>query len=413
METSLWHALAGMFALALAWLLSEGRGRIRWRIVAGGLGLQLLLAAMLLGIPLLRDAVFALNGALAALDRATTAGTSFIFGYLGGGPAPFAEAHPQFSFVLAFRALPLILVVSALSALLYYWRILPLVVRAFAFVLERTLGLGGAVGLSAAANVFVGMVEAPLVVRPWLARLTRSELFMVMACGMATIAGTVMALYGVMVGRVVPDAIGHLLIASIVATPAALVVAALMVPGETTGERALLEQRDHSAMEAVTRGTIEGVELLIHIVAMLLVMVALVALANILLGLLPSVEGAPLTLQRILGWIFAPLAWTTGVSWAEAQTAGQLLGTKTVINEFVAYVDLANLPPEALSPRSRLLMTYALCGFANLGSLGILIGGLATMVPERRAEIVELGMKSILAGTLATCLTAASVGLFV
>jgi len=409
------HALAGIALLVvLGWALSEDRRAVRWRLVASGLVLTGALAALLLAVPWLRDAVFSLNAALGALERATQAGTAFVFGYLAGGPPPFAESNPAASFVLAFRALPLVLVVSALSALLFHWRILPLVVGAFARVLERTMGLSGAVGVSSAANVFVGMVEAPLVVKPYLARLTRSELFMVMVCGMATVAGTVMALYASVLAPVVPDALGHILIASIVATPAALVVAALMVPGEMSREAGgAIPRQDASAMDAVTRGTVEGVQLLIQVIAMLIVLVALVHLANAILGLMPPVDGAPLTLQRMLGWAFAPLAWMAGVPWAEAQAGGALLGTKTILNEFIAYLDLAKLPAEAMSSRSRLLMTYALCGFANFGSLGILIGGMGAMVPERRGEIVGLGMKSIVAGTIATCLTAAVVGLFV
>ncbi|MBK8322911.1 MAG: nucleoside:proton symporter [Betaproteobacteria bacterium] len=409
------HALAGIALLvALGWSISENRQAIRWRLVASGLALTVGLAAVLLAVPWLREAVFSLNAALAALERATQAGTAFVFGYLAGGPAPFAETNPAASFVLAFRALPLVLVVSALSALLFHWRILPWMVQAFSRVLEKTMGLSGAVGVSSAVNVFVGMVEAPLVVKPYLARLTRAELFMVMVCGMATVAGTVMALYGAVLLPVVPDALGHILIASIVATPAALVVAALMVPGEMSREASVdIPRQDASAMDAVTRGTVEGVQLLIQVIAMLIVLVALVHLANAALGLLPSFAGAPFTLQRVLGWAFAPLAWMAGVPWAEAQAGGALLGTKTILNEFIAYLDLAKLPAEAMSPRSRLLMTYALCGFANFGSLGILIGGMGAMVPERRGEIVALGMKSIVAGTLATCLTAAVVGLFV
>jgi len=329
----------------------------------------------------------------------------FVFGPL---------ADPKQPFVLAFRALPLILVVSALSALLFYWRILPVVVKAFSWVLEKTMGIGGAVGLSAAANVVTGMVEAPLIVKPYLARLSRSELFMTMVCGMATIAGTVMALYGAILGPVVPDAIGHILIASIVATPAAIVVAALMVPGPMThGEAVDIARQDSSAMDAITRGTVEGVQLILQIVAMLIVLIALVYLVNALLGLVPEVAGAPLTLQRMLGWLFSPIAWMCGVPWAEAQAAGALLGTKTALNEFIAYVEMSKVPSGVLSPRSKLLMTYALCGFANFGSVGILIGGMGAMVPERRGEIVELGLKSIAAGTIATCLTAAIVGLFV
>jgi CNT family concentrative nucleoside transporter len=407
------HAAAGLCVLlAISWAASEDRAGVRWRLVAAGLVLQVALAALLLLVAPLREALFSLNGALQALERATQAGTTFVFGYLAGGPTPFEQSDPAASFVLAFRALPLVLVVSALSALLFHWRVLPAVVRAFGWLLEKTMGVGGATGLAAAANVFVGMVEAPLVVKPYLARLTRAELFMTMACGMATIAGTVMALYAALLAPVVPDAIGHILIASIVATPAAITVAALMVPGETTrGEAVAIPRQDAGAMEAVTRGTIEGVQLLLYIAAMLIVFVALVHLANSLLALVPLAE--PLTLQAILGALFAPLAWAAGVPWEEARTAGSLLGTKTVLNEFVAYVEMARLPEGALSPRSELLMTYALCGFANFGSLGILIGGMGAMVPERRGEIVALGLKSILAGTIATCMTAAVAGLFV
>lgn len=409
------HALAGITLLvALAWALSEDRRGVRWRVVAAGLALTVVLAGLLLSVPWLKGAIFSLNAGLVALERSTQAGATFVFGFLAGGPAPYAETNPPAAFVLAFRALPLVLVVSALSALLFHWRILPSVVRAFAWVLNKSMGLGGAVGVSAAVNVFVGMVEAPLVVKPYLAKLSRSELFMVMACGMATIAGTVLALYGVILAPVVPDAIGHIIIASFVATPAAIVVSALMVPGAMSDEAAIaIPRQDASAMDAITRGTGEGAQLLIQIVAMLVVLIALVHLVNAALSLAPAFGGEPLTLQRILGWLFAPLAWAAGVPWEEARAGGALLGTKTILNEFVAYVDLAKLPPEAMGPRSRLLMTYAMCGFANLGSLGILIGGMGAMVPERRGEIVSLGMKSIVAGTLATCLTAAVVGLFV
>ena len=406
------HAAFGLTALvALAWTMSERRGEVRWRLVAAGLALQLVLAALMLLVPVLRDAVFALNSVLAAVERATQAGTAFVFGFLGGAPPPFTESNPGATYVLAFRALPIVLVTSALAALLFHWGILPALVRAFGWVLEKWLGVGGAAGLSAAANVFLGMVEAPLVVSPYLAALSRAELFMVMVCGMATLAGTVMALYAAILGPVVPDAIGHILIANIVATPAAITVAALMVPGPVSaGAETEIPRQDASAMEAVTRGTMEGVQLLLYITAMLVVIPALVYLADAMLSLAPFAE--PLTLKRIFGWIFAPLAWLVGVPWAESHAAGALLGTKTVLTEFVAYLEMAKLPAETLSPRSELLMTYALCGFANFGSLGILIGGMGVMVPERRGEIVELGMKSILAGTLATCMSAATAGLF-
>jgi len=398
--------------LGLAWVLSEDRRAVPGRLVVSGLVLAFALAAAFLKIPALGQGLARLNGLLDALQSATTAGTSFVFGYLGGAPLPFAPTGSGSSFVLALQALPLVLVVSALSALLFHWQVLPMVVRAFAWLLHRTMGLGGAVGVSAAANVFVGMVEAPLVVRPYLARLSRGELFIVMNCGMATIAGTVLVLYASMLQPVLPDALGHLLVASIVATPVAIVVAALMVPPVRTDDAQVrFEREDASAVAAIIRGTFDGLGLLLNIVAMLVVVVALVALANHLLGLLPDVGGASLTLERLFGWLFAPLAWLIGIPWSEATLAGSLLGKKTVLNEFVAYLELAGTPREALSDRSRLLLTYALCGFANFGSLGIMVGGLAGLLPvERRAELAELGLKSVWAGLLATCATAAIVG---
>ena len=412
-----WQSVFGVVALtALAWLLSEKRRVRPWRTIAAGLGLQFALALVLLFVPPLKAMFLILNRAVAALQEATMAGTAFVFGYLGGGRLPFVETEPGSSFVLAFQALPLVLVMSALSALLFYWRVLPLVVRGFAWALERTLGIGGAVGVSAAANVFVGMVEAPLLVRPYLKALSRGELFMVMTAGMATIAGTVMALYAAFLARVIPDAIGHLLIASLISAPAAVMVAQLMVPHEgapTPGGLAESGTDARTAMDAITRGTVDGVGLLINIVAMLVVLVALVSLLNQALALVPAVGSAPVTLERMLGLAMAPVAWAMGVPWAEAQAAGHLLGVKTVLNELIAYLQLSRLPEGTLSERSALIVTYALCGFANFGSLGIMIGGLGGMVPERRAEIVGLGLKSIVSGTIATCLTGAVIGVLV
>src|SRR6266480_2912567 len=404
------HSLVGFFLLhAVAWALSEDRRTVAWRPVIAGMLLTFGLGLLLLKAPYAKDVFLALNG---ALEKATRDGTAFVFGFLGGGPLPFAETYAGASFVLAFRALPLVLVVSALSALLFYWRVLPWVVRGFSFLLEKTMGVGGAIGLSSAANVFVGMVEAPLVVKPYIRNMSRSELFILMSCGMATVAGTVMALYASILSKVIPDALGHILIASIISTPAAIAISVLMVPGKASATEAKLESRAAaSSMDAVTRGTVDGAQLLVNIVAMLLVLVSLVSLANQVLALLPGVAGAPVTLQRLLGVALAPLVWIMGIPWAEATTAGALMGTKTVLNELLAYVDLAKLPEGALSPRSRLMMTYALCGFANFGSLGIMIGGLATMAPERRDEIVSLGAKTIVSGTLATCVAGSVVGM--
>src|SRR6266446_2516169 len=391
------HALAGIAGLiALAWLLSENRRAVPWRAIVVGLGLQVLLGVVLLRFSPVKTAFLKINDALLVLERATQAGTSLVFGYLGGGPAPFAVSDAASNFVL---------LISALSALLFYWGVLPAVVRGISWLLERSMRVGGVVGLSTAANVFVGMVEAPLLVRPYLGRVSRGELFAIMVGGMASIAGTVLFLYGSILRPTLPDAVAHLLIASILSAPAALVVAFVMVPpqGAATGARLELKSEASGSIDAVTRGTLEGAQLLLNIVAMLVVFVALVSLVNFVL--------APYTLQGILGWALAPLAWLAGISWHDAPAAGALLGTKTMINELVAYVDLAK--STALSERNRLLLTSALCGFANFGSLGIMIGGLGTMCPERRGEVVALGIKSIIAGTLATCLTAATVALLV
>jgi len=410
------QGLLGVAALiALAWALSEDRRQPPVRLVAAGLALQVVLALILLKLPGVKDAVFELNSVVSALDAATRAGTGFVFGYLGGGTPPFAVTQAGATFILAFQALPLILVMSALSALLFHWRVLPVVVNAFSWALARTLGIGGALGVGAAANVFVGMVEAPLLVRPYVARMSRGELFALMVTGMATLAGTVLVLYSVILGPVVPGALGHILSASLINVPGALLIAGLMVPpgGDATEGGFAPEREAKSSMEAIVTGTTRGVQLLLNVTALLIVLVALVALANMILGLLPDLAGAPLTLERVLGWVFAPLAWLIGIPWAEAGTAGALFGKKVVLNEFLAYIDLAKLGPDALSGRARLIMVYALCGFANLGSLGIMLGGLGTLAPERRGEIVALGLKSVLAGLMATALTGAIVGLMI
>jgi concentrative nucleoside transporter, CNT family len=304
---------------------------------------------------------------------------------------------------------------SVLTTLLFHWRILPPVVRGFSWLLERTLKVGGAVGLSTAANIFLGMVEAPLFIRPYLATLTRSELFIVMTGGMAGIAGTVLVIYATLLGAIVPDAAAHFVIASVMGAPAAILISLIMVPERearpSTGTVPEVAKVAASTMDAIVRGTAAGLELLLNICAMLIVLVALVHLANAIIGVLPAVSGAPITLQRLLGIAMAPVCWLMGIPWSEAATAGSLMGIKTILNEFIAYVELSKLPAEALAPRSRLIMLYAMCGFANFGSLGIMIAGLATMAPERRDDVLSLGVKSIVSGTLATCLMGAIVGI--
>jgi CNT family concentrative nucleoside transporter len=410
------QGLAGLTVfIILAWLMGENRKQVSLKVIAVGIGTQVITGLILLKVPVFRQFFLMLNDGVMALEAATTAGTAFVFGYLGGAQLPFAETYPGAAFVLAFNALPLVLVISALSALLFHWRVLPLVVKGFSWCLQKTMGLGGAEGLGVSANVFVGMVESPLFVRPYLEKMTRSELFTLMTAGMATIAGTVMVLYATVLREAIPGVMGHILTASIISVPAAVTIAKIMVPetGSPTGGRLAVVNQDTGSMDAVTRGTLEGVELLINIVAMLIVLVALVHLVNTTLGLLPDIKGRPITLQRALGYMMAPLVWLMGVPWQETPKAGGLMGVKTILNEFLAYLELSRLAPGTLSERSMLIMTYALCGFANPGSLGIMIGGLGTMVPERRSEIAALGWRSVVAGTLSTCMTGAVVGILI
>jgi concentrative nucleoside transporter, CNT family len=400
--------------LLLAWALSEDRRHVPVRVVVAGVLLQFVLAVALTKFVWAQKIFLLLDHAVDALQRATDAGTGFVFGYLGGGPLPFAETHPGASFIFAFRALPLVLIISALASLLFYWGVLQSVVTGFAWLLRRTIGVGGALGLGAAVHIFVGHIEAPLLIRPYLMRLTRGELFALMSCGMAGIAGTVMVLYAAILGPVIPDALANILIASVISTPAALAVAALMVPfrPNASGEAQLsFPDPPANSMDAIVKGTGDGIGLLVNIVAMLVVIVTLVTLVNLGLSWLPDWSGAPVTLQRVFAFFFQPVMWLIGIPGPETAAAAELMGTKTVLNEFVAYVDLAHLPADALSAHSRLIMTYAMCGFANFGSLGIIIGGMGAMVPERKAEIVALGLRSIFSGTLATCMSGAIVGM--
>ena len=419
----------GVFALlAIAWGFGENRGAVSLQQAAIGLVVTVVTAAALLKLPFVAHAFATINDAVGAISSAARAGTSFVFGYLGGGALPFDLKAQGADFILAFQALPVVLVMSVLTTLLFYWRILPPVVRGMAWLLERTLGVGGAVGLSTAANIFLGMVEAPLFIRPYLAQLTRSELFLVMTGGMAGIAGTVLVLYATLLAPLIPDSAAHFVIASVLGAPAAILVSLIMVPetsdrrtggllddskgtlGDPKGALGDPEMHATSTMDAIVKGTAAGLELLLNIVAMLIVLVALVYLANAMLGRLPEIGGAPISLQRMLGAAMAPVCWLMGLPWPQAVTAGSLMGVKTVLNELIAYVELSKLDPGALDSRSRLIMLYAMCGFANFGSLGIMIGGLGTMAPERRDEINSLGLKSIVSGTLTTCLMGAIVG---
>ena len=398
--SNLQSALGVAAIIVIAWLVSENRRAVAWRQAAIGLAVTFALALLLLKVPQVKYAFVWINDAVTAIAAATKAGTSFVFGNIGGGPLPFELKTPGTEFNLAFQALPVVLVMSVVSSLLFYWGIMPPIVRSFSYALERTLDVGGAVGLSTAANIFVGQVEAPLFIRPYLAKLSRAEMFVVMTGGMAGIAGTVFVLYATILAAAIPDAAGHIVVCSVLGAPAAILISLIMVPelgaARTGGKLGDIEHGAVSTMDAIVKGTGAGLELLLNIVAMLIVFIALVYLANAVLGLLPDFAGTPMTLQRALGWMMAPVCW--------------LMGIKTILNELVAYLQLAALPPGTLDPRSRLIMLYAMCGFANFGSLGIMIAGLSTMCPEKRDEVVSLGLKSIVSGTLTTCLLGAIVG---
>lgn len=412
-----WQGFIGIVVfLCIAWLMSENRWKIDLWAVLAGLSLQIILALLITQIPAIREAFVSVSYGVEALKSATMEGAKFVFGYLGGGDVPFVidkQSHVG-TFIFALQALPMIMVVSAISMLLFHWNILQVVVQAFSWLLNRTLKLGGALGVAAAAKVFFGNIEAPLLVRPYLKQMNRSELFTIMACGMATTSATVMAIYSIILEHTIATPIAHILTASIISVPAAITISRLIVPqeGAPTPGKLVAPYQFTNWMDAISRGTIDGLSIVANVTALLLVVIALVSLLNVVLGkICPLYHGEPLTLQTILGIGMAPVTWLMGIPWEETLTAGKLLGTKTVLNEIIAFLDLSKLPKGALSPRSALIMMYALCGFANFSALGIVIGGMGAMVPERRDEIISLGFKSIIAGTLATCLSGTIIGI--
>ncbi|MEM6710588.1 MAG: nucleoside transporter C-terminal domain-containing protein [Pseudomonadota bacterium] len=402
--------------LALALAIGRRPGAVRWPLIAAGLGLQGALAFALLRVPAFADGLLYLNGLVLLIERATVAGASFLFGYLGGGDLPFDDANPSALFIFAFRALPQVLMFSVLVALLWHLRVLPAFVRLLGMALERSLKLSGPLATGAGASLMLGMIEAPLVVRAYLARMAPHELFALMTCGMATVAGTVMGLYAAILSDVLPGALGHVVSASLLNVIGAVLIAQLIHPDEpreasedgTVGASSAL--RYDGLMDAINRGTADGLRIAVNVGAIILVFVSLVALVNEFLSLV-VVADAPLSLQRVLGWLFAPLAFLIGLPWSEAQVGGTLLGTKVIINELLAYIELSQVPAEALGERSRLILVYTLCGFANFSSLGILTAGLLTLIPGRRELVLSLAPKAVVAGTLTNLLTGAWVGL--
>lgn len=412
------NALHGIFGvaclLAFALVMSEDRRAAPPRVVLAGVSLQAALAALLLKFPPASAIMASLAGAVGALDKATEAGTSFVFGYLGGAPLPFDPVAGKGStLVLAFQVFPLILVICALASLLFHWGVMQKIVGGMAYALRRSVGVSGALGTGAAVNFFVGMVEAPILIRPYLAKMQRGELFALMSSGMAGISGTVMVIYGRILGPVIPDAFANILTAALISAPAAIAVAAIMTPFSARGDeeaKIVIEDPPLNSLEAIARGTSDGIVILANVLAHLIVLLALVALVNMALGALPDVFGAPVTLQRLFALVFRPVAWLIGVDSADLDVAARLLGTKTVLNEFVAYIDLAKLPPGSLSPHSKLILLYAMCGFANFGSVGIMVGGVCAMAPERRHDIVTLGFKALVSGTIASLMGGAVIG---
>jgi concentrative nucleoside transporter, CNT family len=407
------RAIGGaLLIIAFCWAFSENRKVFPWRLAFGAMAVQALLVILLFGVPASQGFLNGVNGAVDGLAKATAEGTKFVFGYLGGGNSPFmpADAKAPPPFVFAFQVLPLILVISALSALLWHWKILQWVTRGFGFLFEKSMGLGGASALATAANIFMGMVESPIVIKGYLDKLSRSELFMMMVVGLATVAGSTMVAYASILSATLPNAGGHVLVASIITAPAGILLARIMIPEVAGAKAADIDYTSalkyESSMDAVTKGVQDGMMVVVNVGAFLLVFVSFVWIANGLLSAFGDIGGGPITLQRIFGYIFSPLAWIIGVPASEMQTAGGLLGTKLFLTEFVAFIDLGAIPADGISERTRMIMTYALCGFANVGSIGIMTGGMTVLMPERRGEILSLAWKSLMPGFLATCLSA-------
>jgi CNT family concentrative nucleoside transporter len=397
-------ALGFVAMIAIAWVFSHDRRRFPWRTVAWGVGLQLLLGAILLRSRVGEGFFRVTNGLVELFLRYVDAGVRFVFGAL---------VDTGFSIVV--NVLPIIVFMGSLFAVLYHLGLLQRVVDLLARLLSRTMRTSGAESLAAVANVFVGMTEAALIVRPYLERMTRSELFALMTLGMATVAGSVMLAY---VGMLGPGYAGHLATASLLSAPAGLLLAKVIVPETGTPETASLahapvEIVSVNVIDAAAQGAIAGLRLAAYVGALLVAFVAMVAMLNDLLAFAGALVGIPeLTLQRALGWLLAPLAWLMGVPWEDAARVGSLLGIKTVLNEFLAYQELAALiAADALAPRSAAIASYALCGFANFGSLAILLGGIGGIAPSRRPEIARFGLLSILSGSLASFMTACVAGM--
>ncbi len=396
--------------ISIAWLLSETRTQVRWLPVAITLGAQLVLAAILLRLPIVSAGLASLNVVVSAITNASRQGTAFVFDYLGGGELPFELTSESPPYIFATQLLPQIIVFAVLVALLWYWRVLPLIIKGISWALQKTLRIGGAVAVAAAASVFVGMVEAPMMIRGYLKTITRSEFFVVITCGMSTVAGSMMILYVTVVGDVLTNTIAHVVTASLLNVLGGILIARIMIPDDhVTGESEVEDAFQYqSSFDALTRGAMDGTKIVINIIAMLIVLISLVALINHMMSFM-VIGGSPITLERIASWLFRPLTWSMGLSWTDSALGSELMGTKLMINELVAYQHLGQVGTE-LSTRSNLIMTYALCGFTNLGSVGILVGGISALVPDRRQDLLSLAPRTLVSGTLVAFLTGSIVG---
>ncbi len=401
--------------LALARVLCEDSRHVRYLPVLKAFIVQALLAFLIIWYQPVRGFIHKLGHGLEALRQATLSGTSFVFGYLGGNTCPYPVEKADKLFIFAFQALPLVIVVSALAMLLFHWGVLQRVVKFLSFFFRYTLSIGGALGTCSAAKLFLSQTETPLVIKPYINKLSKGELFSIMVLGMATTAGSVLIIYAMLLDKVVPDVLTHLISASLINIPGAIAISRLMVPHGLTPTEGDAIQPYHfqNSLDAIYEGTSQGLKLFLNIIATLIVFIALIYLANALLGLLPTFSDAPIKLQTLLGFLLKPLVWVMGVPWAETTTAGSLLGIKTVINELVAFEEFSKISTSALSPKSSVIMTYALCGFANLSSIGLQIATLGTIAKERRKEVISLGFRALIAGTLASCLSGTLVGLII
>ena len=408
--------IGGFILIFLGAILSTNKKKINLFYLTNAIVLQFLLAFLLLKVPPITNMFNSLSQGVLALKDATDKGTGFVFGYLAeGAPKPFEVIDPAFANIFIFSGLMLIIVVSALSAILWHWRILPFVIKIISAIFKKPLNVGGPVGLSATANIIFGQVEAPLLIRPYLSKMTKHELLVLMTVGMSTISGGVMVVFVTMLsGLYETNLIAHFLTASIISVPAAIMYANIMMPSDKkTEDQNEIEKSKlyRGTMDALTSGTADGLQITLNIAALLLVLITIVSLVNNgLESILPPVMGEAVTLERIAGWIFAPIAWCMGIPESEMQLAGSLLGVKFILNEFVAYINLSGIDANALSEKSRLIMLYALCGFANLSSVGILLSGIGTMVPNRKDDLISVSGRALIAATLASCFTGLVVG---